>query len=88
MSDDIRLEGPGDFGPHTEVRLSNPIENVPVKHCGEVIGWADIDEGGVIHATIDSSKLDVVTRRRLFGPHGEFSITPNLINRNNKKGTW
>lgn len=90
MSDDIRMEGPGDFGDHTEVRLTRPVKNVPVKHNGKTIGVADIDEDGMVHATFNSAELDIVTRRRLLGPMGEFSIRPNTnAPKNDGRGrTW
>jgi hypothetical protein len=55
------------------------MKTVPVKHNGKTIGTADIDDDGIIHATIDSSQLDVVTRRQIMGDVGHFSIRPNTI---------
>jgi len=54
----VEVTAQGDFGPHTQVRLTEWIENVPVKDPeGRVIGRAKVSDTGMIHAVIDDSLL-------------------------------
>lgn len=50
----VDLVAQGDFGPHTQMKLTEWIENVPVKDIdGRVIGRAKVSDTGVIHAVVD-----------------------------------
>lgn len=54
----MELTAQGDFGPHTQVRITEWIENVPVKDFdGNVIGRAKIGDNGVLHAVIDETTI-------------------------------
>lgn len=52
------LVAQGDFGPHTQVKLTEWIENVPVKDIdGRIIGRAKVSDTGVIHAVVDEKLM-------------------------------
>lgn len=52
--EDLRIEAKLDFGPHTQVRLKEQIENVPVTPLDgdEVIGKATVHEDGRVDITL------------------------------------
>lgn len=78
MSEEIEITALGDWGDNTVVRLTERIYNVPVKRDGVVIGHADIDQDGMIHATIDSSLMSDEFRQSIvYGLADSISLKPN-----------
>lgn len=54
----MEITAQGDFGPHTQVRITEWIENVPVKDFdGRIIGRAKIGDNGVVQAVIDEAAM-------------------------------